>query len=74
MIFSKPFTFSSISPLNTALLEKTANKADIEVDGGVNLENVETLLAAGSNIIVAGSAVFNGDIEDNVKGFLNIMM
>ena len=57
-----------------ALLEKTANKADIEVDGGVNLENVETLLAAGANIIVAGSAVFNGDIEENVNGFLNIMM
>ena len=57
-----------------ALLEKTANKADIEVDGGVNLENVETLLAAGANIIVAGSAVFSGDIEENIKGFLNIMM
>lgn len=57
-----------------ALLEKTANKADIEVDGGVNLENVETLLAAGANIIVAGSAVFSGDIEENVNGFLNIMM
>ena len=57
-----------------ALLEKSANKADIEVDGGVNLENVETLLAAGANIIVAGSAVFNGDIEENVNGFLNIMM
>lgn len=44
------------------------------MDGGVNLENVETLLAAGANIIVAGSAVFNGDIEENVKGFLNVMM
>ena len=60
--------------LRSGLLEKTANKADIEVDGGVNLENVETLLAAGANIIVAGSAVFSGDIEENVKGFLNIMM
>ena len=49
-------------------------KALLEVDGGVNLENVETLLAAGANIIVAGSAVFSGDIEENVKGFLNIMM
>ena len=56
------------------LLEKSGNKADIEVDGGINLENVETLLAAGANIIVAGSAVFNGDIEENVTGFLNIMM
>ena len=68
-----PYTVDKVRDL-MALLEKTANKADIEVDGGVNLENVETLLAAGANIIVAGSAVFNGDIEENVKGFLNIMM
>ena len=68
-----PYTVDKVRDLK-ALLEKTANKADIEVDGGVNLENVETLLAAGANIIVAGSAVFNGDIEENVNGFLNIMM
>ena len=68
-----PYTVDKVRDLK-ALLEKTANKADIEVDGGVNLENVETLLAAGANIIVAGSAVFSGDIEENVKGFLNIMM
>lgn len=68
-----PYTVDKVRDLE-ALLEKTANKADIEVDGGVNLENVETLLAAGANIIVAGSAVFNGDIEENVNGFLNIMM
>lgn len=68
-----PYTVDKVRDLKV-LLEKTANKADIEVDGGVNLENVEKLLAAGANIIVAGSAVFNGDIEENVKGFLNIMM
>ena len=66
-----PYTVDKVRDLK-ALLEKTANKADIEVDGGVNLENVETLLAAGANIIVAGSAVFNGDIEENIKSFLNI--
>ena len=68
-----PYTVDKVRDLK-ALLEKSGNKADIEVDGGINLENVETLLAAGANIIVAGSAVFNGDIEENVTGFLNIMM
>lgn len=68
-----PYTVDKVRVLK-ALLEKTGNKADIEVDGGVNLENVETLLAAGANIIVAGSAVFSGDIEENVAGFLNTMM
>ena len=56
-----------------SLIEKTNNKVDIEVDGGVNTENVSKLLDAGANIIVAGSAVFNGDIEENVDRFLNIM-
>ena len=68
-----PYTVDKVRDLR-GLLEKSGNKADIEVDGGVNLENVETLLVAGANIIVAGSAVFSGDIEENVTGFLNIMM
>lgn len=68
-----PYTVDKVRDLKV-LLEKSGNKADIEVDGGINLENVETLLAAGANIIVAGSAVFSGDIEENVTGFLNIMM
>ena len=68
-----PYNVDKVRDLR-GLLEKSGNKADIEVDGGINLENVETLLAAGANIIVAGSAVFNGDIEENVTGFLNIMM
>ena len=68
-----PYTVDKVRDLR-GLLEISGNKADIEVDGGINLENVETLLAAGANIIVAGSAVFNGDIEENVTGFLNIMM
>lgn len=43
---------------------------DIEIDGGVNRDNIDEILEAGANIIVAGSAVFNGDITDNVKYYL----
>ena len=67
-----PYTVDKVRELRQLLL-KTGNKADIEVDGGVNLSNVETLLSAGANIIVAGNAVFSGDIEENVTGFLNIL-
>ena len=46
---------------------------DIEVDGGITPENVSMALEAGANVIVAGSAVFRGDIEGNVKRFLEQM-
>ena len=67
-----PYTIEKVRELRQLLL-KTGNKADIEVDGGVNLSNVETLLSAGANIIVAGNAVFSGNIEENVAGFLHIL-
>ena len=40
---------------------------DIQVDGGVTADNIAHIKACGANIFVAGSAVFNGDIEANVK-------
>lgn len=41
----------------------------IQVDGGVNLENKDSVIAAGANVLVAGTAVFGGDIAENVKAF-----
>jgi ribulose-phosphate 3-epimerase len=46
---------------------------DIQVDGGINLQNLPEVLEAGANIIVAGSSVFKGDVAGNVKAFLDIM-
>lgn len=67
-----PYTVQKVAQLKK-MIKQIGCKVDIEVDGGVNLENVETLMDAGANIIVAGSAVFNGEIEENVKRFLNIL-
>lgn len=67
-----PYTVQKVAQLKK-MIKQAGCKVDIEVDGGVNLENVETLMDAGANIIVAGSAVFNGEIEENVKRFLNIL-
>lgn len=39
---------------------------DIEVDGGIKPHNAADVVAAGANVIVAGSAVFEGDIAHNV--------
>ncbi len=46
---------------------------DIEVDGGINIDNLATVLEAGANVIVAGSAIFRGDAAENVKIFKSIM-
>ena len=40
-----------------------------EIDGGAKLNNTADIVAAGADVIVAGSAVFGGDIAANVKGF-----
>ena len=55
------------------MMEDRGLEIDIEVDGGIKLNNVQTVLDAGANIIVAGSAVFGGDIEKNVKDFRKVL-
>lgn len=45
----------------------------IEIDGGVNIANASEILECGADILVAGSAVFNGDIKSNIKAFLEVM-
>ncbi len=67
-----PYTVEKVREVRQ-MLQKTGNKADIEVDGGVNFSNVEELLSAGANVIVAGNAVFSGNIEENVASFLKIL-
>lgn len=43
----------------------------IEIDGGINTDNVRTVTDAGVEIVVAGSSVFGSDdVEGNVKEFL----
>lgn len=45
---------------------------DVEIDGGVTRDNVQAILAAGANVVVAGSSVFNGNIKENVIYFKNL--
>lgn len=67
-----PYTIDKIDRLRRLTREKGL-KVDIQADGGVTLENVDDILDAGANIIVAGSAVFQGDAADNVESFLEHM-
>ena len=45
------------------------NKLDfiIEIDGGINIENIKRVKDAGCDLIVAGSAVFKNDINKNIN-------
>lgn len=67
-----PYTVEKIRDLKQ-LIDKKGLKIDIEVDGGINLENVTEVMDAGANIIVAGSAVFCGDMAENTERFLHIL-
>ncbi|WP_163327781.1 ribulose-phosphate 3-epimerase [Desulfurobacterium thermolithotrophum] len=51
------------------ICEEKGLEVKIEVDGGIKIDNVQKVLQAGASIIVAGSAVFNGNIKENVKKF-----
>jgi ribulose-phosphate 3-epimerase len=47
-----------------ALLDRAGNRAPVEIDGGIDRQNVGRVVAAGAGIIVAGSAIFHsGDPE-----------
>ncbi len=48
-------------------------QTEIEVDGGVDLNTLPTVLGAGANVIVAGSAVFKEDRAENVRQMLAVM-
>lgn len=63
-----PFSLDKIRELR-----KMAPNLDIQVDGGVNADNIEAVVEAGANIIVAGTAVFKGDIKANTKLLLEKM-
>ena len=60
-----PETYDRVKELNEY---KEKNNLDfiIEVDGGINDRNAHELVACGAQAFVAGSYVFNGDIEANI--------
>ena len=65
-------TFSKVTRLRQILTERGLD-IDIEVDGGVNLENVAEIMDAGANVFVAGTKIFKCDIAENIKNFRKIL-
>lgn len=51
-------------------IDATGKDIDLEVDGGIKPDNAAKVIAAGANVLVAGSAAFNGGKEryaDNIS-------
>lgn len=69
------FIPETIKKLNDVreLVKMSGRDIDIEVDGGITLENVKSIVDAGANVIVSGSSVFKNDITSNVREFEKIL-
>lgn len=67
-----PESLDKIRAVRAMLNEKNL-ETDIQVDGGIYVENVREVLDAGANVIVAGSAVFRGDAGENTAKFMEIL-
>jgi len=63
-----PSCTSKISKVRK-MLDNCGSTADLEVDGGVNVDTVNEVISAGANAFVAGSAIFNdkNSIAENVS-------
>ena len=55
------------------MIEERNLTTDIQVDGGISKETLPIVLEAGANVIVAGSAIFGGNISENVKSYLKML-
>lgn len=58
-----------IEKVRTMLKERNLS-TDLEVDGGINVDNMDNVLKAGVNVVVAGSAIFGGNIKEKTRKFM----
>ena len=67
-----PAMTEKIRTLRKMILDRGLD-VNIQVDGGVNDTTIHTVLEAGANICVAGSAVFGNATKSNAEKYLGIM-
>ena len=66
-------TYKKIS-LVRELIDKSGNNIRLEVDGGVNLDNIVRVAKAGADTFVAGSAIFNSDnYQDTINSMRDLL-
>jgi len=67
-----PETMDKIKAVRKMINEQNP-ACDLEVDGGIHLGNVKEVMEAGINVVVAGTAVFRGNIKENMEAFYQQM-
>lgn len=67
-----PFSLDKIRRLAQMRQEKGLDFS-IQVDGGISVANIEEVIRAGADNFVAGTAVFGGDMTENIRKFKEIM-
>jgi len=51
-------------------IDQSGRNIELEIDGGINFENIQSVIDAGANVIVAGTTVFTGgqsEYANNIK-------
>lgn len=71
----QPFNFRSLDKVKMLkdIREKYGLNYKIEIDGGVNRDNIADIVKNGVDILVSGTAVFNGNISKNIKSLNDII-
>ena len=54
------------------MIDKCGRKIDLEVDGGINFDTAPRVIAAGADILVAGTAAFDGGQEAYANNILRL--
>ncbi len=66
--------FNRIDKLVNYFQKNSIYNIEIEVDGGIKIENAKTIAESGANILVSGSGIFNGNIIENLKKIKQLFM
>lgn len=68
------FISSTLNKLKSLkqIITEMGQKIDIEVDGGVTVDNLKEIMEAGANVIVAGTSIFHGNIQKNIEAFKEV--
>lgn len=63
-----PGSTVKVARLRQMLLERGLDHVDLQVDGGINTTTVKDAVAAGANVLVVGSCIFNseGSVTENI--------